>query len=254
MHFLYRKVLGYKEGAARRAYKRVVTKDQKIIEADQVELTQLRDGLQQGFTSVNSEKGLRAQRSLTYEYDQIQLFRTRRIKLPARRRLFLTYEREQVRPILPREDETDALQAPRIFALVEATYKQGLSVLADALRIIQVIQTSNTQRLNAEIVEMENEIESLRTHGASTARVEIREATINSHNQRLELLEQQQLRVDELLFQGNNCEASLARTRVELAVLHAGVWESRVSAVTESLEKTIEQAKIVQAELRTLGF
>ena len=59
MHFLYRKVLGYKEGAARRAYKRVVTKDQKIIEADQVELTQLRDGLQQGFTSVNSEKGLR---------------------------------------------------------------------------------------------------------------------------------------------------------------------------------------------------
>ena len=174
--------------------------------------------------------------------------------MPSRRRMFLIYEPEQVQPILPRENEIDALSTAHIFTLAEATYNQGLSVLADALRLIQVIQTSNTHRLSAEIVDLEKEIESLRRHEEPAARIEIREATIRSHKQRLELLGQQQLRLDELLYQANSCEASLARTRVELAVLDAGIWESRVSAVTESLQKTIDQAKKVQADLRTLGF
>ena len=253
MRFL-RKFLGHVEEYARELQIRMAIRDQNIIDEDRAELTQLRDRLQQGFSSVSSDQGLRALRDLAYEYEQIQLFRTRRIKIHSRRRMFLIYEPEQVQSILPRENETDAFPRAHIFALAEATYNQGLSVLADALRLIQVIQTSNTHRLNAEIVELEKQIESLRRHEEPAARIEIREATIHSHKQRLVLLGQQQLRLDGLLYQANSCEASLARTRVELAVLDAGIWESRVSAVTESLQKTIDQAKKVQAELRTLGF
>ena len=254
MRFFFQKFLCYGERFARELYKRVAIQDKKIIDADRAELTQLRDRLQQGFSSVNSDQGLRALRDLAYEYDQIQLFRMRKIKMPSRRRMFLIYEPEQVQPIFPSENETEVLPTPRIFSLAEATYNQGLSVLADALGLIQVIQTSNTHRLNAEIMGLEKEIESLRRHEAPAGRVEIREATIRLHKQRLELLGQQQLRVDELLYQADSCQASLARTRVELAVLHAGEGEARVSAVTESLQKTIDQAKKVQAEMRNLGF
>ena len=147
-----------------------------------------------------------------------------------------------------------ALSTPHIFALVEETYRQGLSVLADALRLTLVVQTSNAPRLDAEIAELEKEIDSLRSHEATEARVDIREAIIRSHKRRLESLGLQQLRLDELLYQADSCEACLALTRIELAVLHAGSSEASVSSVTEALQRTIDQAIEVQAKLKSLGF
>ena len=75
-----------------------------------------------------------------------------------------------------------------------------------------------------------------------------------SHRERLEMIDQQQFRVDELLYQCDRCEASLSRTRIELASLQAGSSDSSVSAVTETLRRTITQAKEVQEEMRRLGF
>ena len=51
--------------------------DQERIEAGQAELTQLRDRLQKGFSSVNFHKGLKALGDLVYEYEEQQLFRGR---------------------------------------------------------------------------------------------------------------------------------------------------------------------------------
>ncbi len=68
------------------------------------------------------------------------------------------------------------------------------------------------------------------------------------------MINQQQYQADELLFQCSRCEASLSRTRIELASLQAGSSETSVSAVTESLQRTIDQAKEVQAELKKLGY
>ena len=126
--------------------------------------------------------------------------------------------------------------------------------MADALRLTQAIRSSNAGRLKEKIVELEKEIQSLRIDGTPPAGLEIKETTIHSHQERLGLLGRQRLRVDELLYQSDQCEASLARTRIELAVLHAGSSETRVSAVTETLQKTIDRAKEVQAELKRLGF
>ena len=253
MRFL-QKLLLHVEECARELQKIVAIHDQEPVEAKRAALTQLRVGLQKGFSSVNSDEGLNALRDLVHEYEEIQLLRMRQIRLPSRRLIFLTYESEQIEPILLREKETDSLSTSRIFALAEETYNQGLSVLADALRLTQVVQTSNAPRLVAEIEDLENEIESLRRHEAPAARIEIREATIRSHKRRLELLGLQQPRLDELLHQVDGCEASLARTRIELAVLHAGSSEASVRDVTETLQRTIDQAKEVQAELKSLGF
>ena len=164
------------------------------------------------------------------------------------------YESERIEPIHPRGEEADALATPHIFSLVEETYRQGLSVLADALRLTQVVQTSNAPRLDAEIAELEREIDSLRSHEATEARVDIRKAIIRSHKRRLDSLGLQQLRLDELLYQADSCEACLALTRIELAVLHAGSSEASVSSVTEALQRTIDQANEVQAKLKSLGF
>ena len=59
---------------------------------------------------------------------------------------------------------------------------------------------------------------------------------------------------DKLLYQSDRCEASLHRTRIELAALTAESSETSVSAVTETFEKTINQAKEVREELKRLGY
>ena len=75
-----------------------------------------------------------------------------------------------------------------------------------------------------------------------------------SHKERLDMIKQQELRVDKLLYQCDRCEASLHRTRIELASLKTESSETSVSAVTETLQRTINQAKEVQEELKRLGF
>ncbi len=118
----------------------------------------------------------------------------------------------------------------------------------------QAINASNKEGLEGEIVQIQKEIEILSKDDRQQIRVKIREETVASHQERLEMIDQQQYRVDELLFQCDRCEASLSRTRIELASLQAGSSETSVSAVTETLQRTIAQAKEVQDELRRLGF
>ncbi len=254
MRFFLHKCLIQVEKYARELQHRVAIQDQEPVGAKRAELAQMRDSLQKGFSSVNFDQGLKALRDLVQEYEQIQLLRMKKIRLPSRRLLLPIYESERIEYIHPRVGEADALSTPHIFALVEETYRQGLSVLADALRLTQVVQTSNAPRLDAEIAELEREIDSLRSHEATEARVDIREAIIRSHKRRLESLGLQQLRLDELLYQADSCEACLALTRIELAVLHAGSSEASVSSVTEALQRTIDQAIEVQAKLKSLGF
>ena len=161
---ILRKFLLHVEESARELQNRMAIQDQEPIEANRAEVARLRDGLQKGFSSVNSDEGLKALRNLVREYEQIQLLRMRKIRLPSQRLIFLTYESEPIEPVLLHEKEIDSLSTSRIYALAEETYKQGLSVLADALRLTQVVQTSNAPRLYAEIEELENEIDSLKRH------------------------------------------------------------------------------------------
>ncbi len=197
--------------------------------AKQAEVEQLRDHLEAGLTAIDSTAGLKALNDLDHVY-------------------------EQLLAALNHQDESSSISIAQIPALAQETYREGLNVLATGLQLSQAIHASNKEGLGAEIVQIQEEIESLSKDDRQQIRVKIREETVASHQELLEMIDQQQYRVDELLFQCDRCEATLSRTRIQLASLQAGSSEISVNAVTETLQRTIVQAKEVQDELRRLGF
>ena len=203
--------------------------EQETSEREQSDLTRLQQDIQAGFSRVNSFEGLKALQDLVHEYEQIQ-------------------------PLLGQEDGTALLAVAHIPALAEETFRQGLGVLAGSLELMREIRSLNNEKLKSEAVQLEQEIESLRDDGSQTERLKILEATLASHKERLGLIAQQQLRVDGLLHQSDSCEASLHRVRIELATLRADSVGASASTVISALEKTISQAKEVQAELKRLGY
>ena len=178
---------------------------------------------------VNLPEGLEALRQLSHEYDQLQ-------------------------PVLARRKESDPLSVARIPALAEATYRQGMSVLEDALALTQVIRSSDQQNLEQEVTQIEAEIDLLSGIEAEAGRVKLLEGTVTSHKERLEMIRQQELEVDKFLRQSDRCEASLHLTRMELASLQAERSDTSVGEVAETLLRTIEEAREVQDELKRLGY
>ena len=202
---------------------------QESREAGQAEIKQMRETLQAGFNSIDFQAGLKALTDLEHEYEQLQL-------------------------VLNRQNENGSMSVFHIPGLAEETYREGLKVLVNGLQLSRAIHTSNRVKLEEEIVQIGKEIEILRKNEKQESRVKLREEMVASHRERLEMINQQQFRADELLFQCDRCEASLSRTRIELASLQAGSSDISVSAVTESLQRTIDRAKEVQEELKRLGF
>jgi hypothetical protein len=192
-------------------------------------LIQLRAFLEEEFVALGWEAGLKSLAELEHEYEQLQA-------------------------VLDTGESPGGLSASYIPRLAEETYRQGLKVLSNVRDLMQAIHASNRNKLEEEIAELESEIKELRNNPVPPERVRYKKETINSHRERLSLLDQQQLRVDELLYQAELCEASLARAHIELATLHTGDSESSVSTVTHALQSTIDRAREVQEELRQLGL
>ena len=202
-------------------------RERELLEEQQTR--SLRHRLERGFAEAESSAGTRAFEELDQEYARL-------------------------RPALESGREADPLSVARIPALAAETYRRGLSVLVDALELIEAIRGPRWERLQAEIVELERETAASRVDRAPPEKVEIRNATLVSHRERIALLDRLQLRVDQLLYQGGRCEASLHRTRIELAAIRAGGSETSVDSVVEALQGTIQQAKEVQEELKRLGY
>ena len=202
---------------------------QESREARQAEIKRVMETLQSGFRGIDFEAGLKALTGLHHEYKQLQLD-------------------------LNRHSKTASLVVSHLPGLAEETYREGLNVLVNGLQLLRAIHPLNKERLQEEIVEIEKELDMLRKDEGQDGRVKLREEKVASHRELLEMINQQQYQADELLFQCSRCEASLSRTRIELASLQAGSSEASVSAVTESLRRTIDQAKEVQEELKSLGF
>ena len=138
--------------------------------------------------------------------------------------------------------------------LAGETYRQGLSVLSDALELMEVAHTSDTERLKRDISGLEGEVEALKGDQSQAERLRIREDTLASHRQRLDMLGQLQVHIDQLLYQAGRCEASLHRARIELAGIKTGSSQTGVDSVIEALRDTLLRAKEVQDELKRLGY
>ena len=139
-------------------------------------------------------------------------------------------------------------------ALAEETYRQGLSVLEDALELARTVNSADVDQLEGQAAELEMETRTLSEDGEQTTRLEMRREELAMHRELLEMIVGQTLRLDELLHQSQRCQTSLQRTRIELASIRADRSAANVDGVTESLRKTINQAREVQEEMKRLGL
>ena len=119
---------------------------------------------------------------------------------------------------------------------------------------MRAVHTPGRERLERELANMEGDIETLKLDESQAERLRLKEDTLASHRQRLDMLDQLQLRLERFLYQAGRCEASLHRTRIELAAIRTGSSEATIDSVTEALRRTIHQVKEVQDELRRLGY
>ena len=192
-------------------------------------LQRLSRNLHTNFSSISAQGGLKALAELDHQYQRLL-------------------------PVLNEKRDTDPLGVSHIPALAEEAYRQGLNVLKDAFELAATVESSERQRLEREAIVLEVEIAALEEAGNAGMRLTMKQETAASHRERLEIISQHEWRVEELLHQCGRCEASLDRTRMELAVIKADSSVESVSAVTESLRRTIEQARSVRDELTRLGL
>ena len=227
--FVWRYVLRYTEEYGKRARGLMDLLQEERARLEQAEVEQRREALQAGFSGIGSAEGLKVLTELVVQY-------------------------EELRPTLRRQRDTDPLSMSYVPSLAGETYRQGLSVLSDALELTRAVHVPDRERLERELAEMEREVATLKLEESQAGRIRLKEATLASHRQRLDMLDQLQLRLEELLYQAGRCEASLDRTRIELAAIRTGSSEATVDSVTEALRRTINQVKEVQDELRRLRY
>jgi hypothetical protein len=185
--------------------------------------------LEQGFNEIKAQEGLKILHGLEHEYRQLQ-------------------------PVIQHEAEADLLSISNLAVLVRETYLQGLNVLEHALELERAAGSADTNQLQAEIKSLERKAAAIKQNPASAESLALIQEKIGFNRERLEALSNLRLRVDELLHQAERCEASLSKTHIDLADLKAGASEASVDSVIVALQKTIERAMDVQAELKKLGY
>jgi len=231
--FLWHYTLRHRERYAARVRWLTDMFEEERARTEQAELERLRERLEEGFPSLDSARGVRALRGLEEEFSKLRQFL------------------EDLREAAP-------LSIRPVPALAGETYHRGLSVLADALELMRAVHGPDREQLEAEIGDLEKEIESIKNDAGNDelqrTRTLIREDTLASHRQRLGMLEQLRLRADQLLHLAGRCEASLHRTRIEVAAIRGGSSESSVDSVVMALQDTVRRAKEVQEELHRLGY
>ena len=226
--FLWRYLSRRNEEYSRWRRQVIELQDRQRRERERRELDQLRETLRRGFSSIRSTAGQVALRHLVAEH-------------------------ELLKALISRRGGADHVFGAQIPALAEETYRQGLYVLESVLELLLAIDSSNKRALEAEVAKLEKEITSLRAEGSQSERIR-RETSLSSCNDRLELMARQELKVEDFLLRADLSHAALQKTRIELAALKADGSNVGVIAVSETLQRTIDQAKEVQEELRRLGY
>ena len=135
--FSWRYVFRYTEEYAKRARELMELLDRERARLEQVEVGQLREALQSGFSRVGDTDGLEALTELDAEYDQLQL-------------------------ALSRQIDGDLLSMSQVPGLAREAYRQGLSVLSDALDLTKVASKPGRERLEREVERLEKDIEGAR--------------------------------------------------------------------------------------------
>ncbi len=219
----------YEDAYAKRISEIAYLQDQIQTEKNDADIKHLIVAVRTGFKNTNTTDGLNALTDLVHEYQKIL-------------------------QVVEYKKEIDPLALIHIPALVEETFLQGLSVLSDVLELSKIIHKPDIDNLEKKLKATENEIKSSRQHKAKSALLRIKMARADSYKERLDMINQQVLRHDTLLYQCTSCEASLHKTRVELTALKTENSDTSINEVTETLRLTIKQAQEIQEELKRLSL
>ena len=192
-----------------------------------VELRQARSEVESRLTRVGFQQGINALGQLNDQFDRLTA-------------------------ALGRKQEANPIGLTQVTTLVQEAYRQALSSLDDAGEIAAVLNSPERSRLRQEVEGMEAEVAVLKAQEPQSERVRLKEARLQSHRQRLRSLDTQEIRLEELLNQCESCEATLGHTRIELTALRGDSSAASISAVTDALRRTVEQARGVQIEVNNL--
>jgi hypothetical protein len=205
------------ESAARSKAQRLIASEEARRRAqEQEEFGDSRDALQRGFAQVDSSEGLKALQQLDTAYDLLQAALTRHTGL-------------------------DPLARARIVHSSAEAYRQGLAALSSALELLQAIQGTDRPSLEAELQELEGDIQLLKGNPAQSGRVRLKQEALASCTERLELLTRQSLDAEQLLNEADLAEAALERARFALGTLDSRISGERVHEVTTDLDRVVDQ-------------
>lgn len=227
--FIWRYVLNFDRAYAEKSQFLREQQRRSSQQREQAGLAQLRTRLTEGFRETRLAEGHYVLRDLDYEFKELTA-------------------------VMARHKETDPLTLSYLPALVDETYGQALSVLDDALELARATSSPHDQRLEAEIQDLESKIRGNGGKKNGEARIKLWQEKLDVSRRRLELIGKERLRLEGLLQQATKCEAALHETRIQVASLKADTWTVSVNTVLETLQKTIDQAKAVQEEMRKLGY
>jgi len=161
----------------------------------------------------------------------------------------LTTHYNQLGDILSGRSYRDPLGVSLVPALAGEVYRQGLSVLWDTIDIIDVAEVSDRKKLEQDISRLENETSAFEKKKLRSEQVHLKEEILASHRVRLEMLDQLDLRIEQLLHQARRCDAILEATQVEITTSRINGSKAGVDSIIKTLQATLRQVKEVQDEL-----
>jgi hypothetical protein len=201
--------------------------DGRIIDDVPSLLLDLKTTLEEGFRRASFQDGVSALQQLSIQYERLLL-------------------------LLQRRREADPFALARVPTLAHEAYHQGLSVLGDALEIVEASTPEDRDRLQREIAGLEQSLAGPANADEVDGARRIREERLQSHRARLQSLREQEFRLEELLHQCGRCEVSLERARADIAALKGESSQLAVTDATETLQRTVDLARGVQHEIRRL--
>jgi hypothetical protein len=226
---LWRSVVRYQQGYTRKMRQLTALYEAEQTLSIETRLQATYATLEQGFSEIKAQAGLQILYGLEHEYRQLQ-------------------------PVLQSGAEADLLSVSNLAVLVRETYLQGLNVLEHALELERAAGSTDPNQLQAEIDGLQRKAAAARQNPARRESLQLIQEKIDFNQERLDTLANLHLRVEELLHQAERCKASLSKTHIDLADLKAGASGASVDSVIITLQKTIERAKEVQAELKKMGY
>jgi hypothetical protein len=183
--------------------------------------------LEEGFEKIGSDAGSRILHDLAEEHTAVQ-----------------TSLREH-------EDSTFSL-AHILPSIVDDAYQRGLSVLMDALDLLEQSESPRRRRLEYELDDIIDRLEDpVYEDERERERDEQRRLAAQ---ETLAALDRARESARDLLFQAETCETALHRANIELASVRAGAAQVSVDSVVQTLEANIQRVREVQDELRKFQY